>query len=170
MVDELTGHVVVLTDCRKGPVRRALAQHGPAAARAELERPVDWFGHRHVAVELINHRQPLDDAANDALDELARELRLPTVVSNNVHYAAPGDAPVADAVAAVRARRSTEELEGWRPPSGQAFLRSGMEQRRRFERRYPGAVGRAAVLGVEVAFDLQLVAPDLPPFPVEPGA
>ncbi len=30
-------------------------------------------------------------------------------------------------------------------------------------------MGRAAVLGVEVAFDLQLVAPDLPPFPVDPG-
>jgi error-prone DNA polymerase len=44
-----------------------------------------------------------------------------------------------------------------------------MEQRRRFERRYPGAVGRAAVLGVEVAFDLQLVAPDLPPFEVPAG-
>jgi error-prone DNA polymerase len=169
VVDELAGHVVVLTGCRKGPVRRALAEHGQAAARAELERLVDWFGHSHVAVELINHRQPLDDAANDLLDELARALRLPTVVSNNVHYATPADAPVADAVAAVRARRSAEELEGWRPPSGQAFLRSGMEQRRRFERRYPGAVGRAAVLGVEVAFDLQLVAPDLPPFPVPAG-
>ncbi|SEB47100.1 error-prone DNA polymerase, DnaE-like [Amycolatopsis tolypomycina] len=169
LVDELAGHVVVLTGCRKGPVRRALAEHGPAAARAELTRLVDWFGHRHVAVELINHRHPLDDAVNDDLDELAREMRLPTVVSNNVHYATPGDAAVADALAAVRARRSTEELEGWRPPSGQAFLRSGMEQRRRFERRYPGAVGRAAVLGVEVAFDLQLVAPDLPPFPVDPG-
>jgi error-prone DNA polymerase len=44
-----------------------------------------------------------------------------------------------------------------------------MEQRRRFERRYPGAVGRAAVLGVEVAFDLQLAAPDLPPFAVPAG-
>ncbi|MFJ1767867.1 error-prone DNA polymerase [Amycolatopsis sp. NPDC088138] len=169
VIDELAGHVIVLTGCRKGRVRRALAQHGPAAARAELERLVDWFGHSHVAVELINHRQPLDDAANDMLDELARELRLPTVVSNNVHYATPADAPVADAVAAVRARRSTEELEGWRPPSGQAFLRSGIEQQRRFERRYPGAVGRAAVLGVEVAFDLQLVAPDLPPFDVPAG-
>ncbi|MGW5718419.1 error-prone DNA polymerase [Amycolatopsis sp. NPDC003865] len=169
LVDELAGHVVVLTGCRKGPVRRALAAHGPAAARAELGRLVDRFGRRHVAVELIDHRQPLDDAANDHLDGMAKELRLPTVVSNNVHYARPEDAVVADMVAAVRARRSAEDLEAWRPPSGQAFLRSGMEQRRRFERRYPGAVGRAAVLGVEVAFDLKLVAPDLPPFPVPPG-
>ncbi|HEY3465496.1 MAG TPA: error-prone DNA polymerase [Amycolatopsis sp.] len=169
LVDELAGHVVVLTGCRKGAVRRALAERGPAAAHAELARLVDWFGRSHVAVELIDHRQPLDEAANDHLAALARELRLPTIVSNNVHYATPADAPVADALAAVRARRSTEELDGWRPPSGQAFLRSGMEQRRRFERRYPGAVGRAAVLGVEVAFDLQLVAPDLPPFPVPRG-
>ncbi|WIY06507.1 error-prone DNA polymerase [Amycolatopsis mongoliensis] len=169
LVDELAGHVVVLTGCRKGPVRRALAAHGPAAARAELGRLADWFGPRHVAVELIDHRLPLDDAANDHLAAMAKELRLPTVVSNNAHYARPEDAAVADLVAAVRARRSAEELEGWRPPSGQAFLRSGMEQRRRFERRYPGAVGRAAVLGVEVAFDLKLVAPDLPPFPVPPG-
>ncbi|MGW4526847.1 error-prone DNA polymerase [Amycolatopsis sp. NPDC004378] len=169
LVGELAGHVVVLTGCRKGPVRRALAEHGPAAARAELARLVGWFGRSHVAVELIDHRLPLDDAVNDQLDELARELRLPTVVSNNAHYARPDDAVVAEMVAAVRARRSAEDLEGWRPPSGQAFLRSGMEQRRRFERRYPGAVGRAAVLGVEVAFDLTLVAPDLPPFPVPPG-
>ncbi|WP_439382880.1 error-prone DNA polymerase [Amycolatopsis lexingtonensis] len=169
LADELAGHVIVLTGCRKGAVRQALARTGPAAARAELARLVDRFGRQHVAVELIDHRLPLDDAANDLLDGMARELRLPTVVSNNVHYARPEDAVVADMVAAVRARRSAEDLEGWRPPSGQAFLRSGMEQRRRFERRYPGAVGRAAVLGVEVAFDLRLVAPDLPPFPVPPG-
>ncbi|MEV6876713.1 error-prone DNA polymerase [Amycolatopsis sp. NPDC051128] len=169
LVDELAGHVVVLTGCRKGAVRRALAEHGPAAARAELARLAGWFGRRHVAVELTDHRLPLDSAANDHLAELADDLRLPTVVSGNVHYARPDDAVVADVVAAVRARRPAEDLEGWRPPSGQAFLRSGMEQRRRFERRYPGAVGRAAVLGVEVAFDLKLVAPDLPPFPVPAG-
>ncbi|MEU4247086.1 error-prone DNA polymerase [Amycolatopsis sp. NPDC026612] len=169
LAGELAGHVVVLTGCRKGAVRQALAQRGPAAAHAELARLVDRFGRSHVAVELIDHRQPRDDAANDLLAAMAKELRLPTVVSNNVHYARPDDAVVAAAVAAVRARRSAEDLEGWRPPSGQAFLRSGMEQRRRFERRYPGAVGRAAVLGVEVAFDLNLVAPDLPPFPVPAG-
>ncbi len=124
MVDELAGHVVVLTGCRKGPVRRALAEHGPAAARAELTRLVDWFGPQHVAVELINHHQPHDDATNDHLDELARELRLPTIVSNNVHYARPDEAVVADAVAAVRARRSAEELKaGGRLPGRHSCAR-----------------------------------------------
>ena len=47
-------------------------------------------------------------------------------------------------------------------------LRSGAEQAARFAR-YPGAVQRAAELGLECAFDLSLVAPDLPPYPCPDG-
>jgi error-prone DNA polymerase len=47
-------------------------------------------------------------------------------------------------------------------------LRSGAEQARRFAR-YPGVVERAAELGRELAFDLKLVAPNLPPWPVPEG-
>jgi error-prone DNA polymerase len=165
VVEELRGHVQVLTGCRKGHVRTALAERGPDAAAEELARLVDWFGREHVAVELIDHRAPLDSTHNDALAAMATALKLPTVASNNVHYAAPQDAWHADAVAAIRARRSIEELEGWLPAAGSAFLRSGAEMDRMF-RRYPGAVARAGLLGVECAFDLALVAPDLPPFPV----
>ena len=38
----------------------------------------------------------------------------------------------------------------------------------RFDRRYLAAVARAAALGVECAFTIDLVAPDLPPFRVPP--
>ncbi|MDS0140539.1 MULTISPECIES: error-prone DNA polymerase [unclassified Amycolatopsis] len=169
VVDELAGHVQVLTGCRKGAVRQALVQSGPAAAADELALLVDRFGRDHVAVELIDHRQPLDSTHNDHLAAMAKELTLPTVVSNNVHYARPEDSSHADAVAAIRARRSVEELEGWLPAAGMAYLRSGAEQLRAFERRYPGAVARAALLGVECSFDLALVAPKLPPFPCPPG-
>ena len=169
LVHDLAGQVVVLTGCRKGAVRRALVGQGPTAARAELETLVDRFGREHVFAELIDHYQPLDSTHNDHLAAMAKDLGIATVVSNNVHYARPEDGYLADALAAVRARRSIEELEGWLPADATKFLRSGTEQREAFERRYPGAVGRAALLGVEVAFDLQLVVPELPPFPVEAG-
>src|SRR5207253_2291989 len=47
-------------------------------------------------------------------------------------------------------------------------LRSGGEQARRFAR-YPGAVERAADIGRACAFDLALVAPNLPDYPVPNG-
>jgi error-prone DNA polymerase len=71
-------------------------------------------------------------------------------------------------MAAVRARCSLEEIDGWLPSSAAAHLRSGAEQHRRFAR-YPGVVEAAAVLAGSCAFDLSLVAPDLPPYPCPPG-
>jgi error-prone DNA polymerase len=49
-----------------------------------------------------------------------------------------------------------------------AGLRSEAEMARRFAR-YPGVVHRAALLGMECSFALELIAPKLPPFPVPPG-
>ncbi|MBK1783555.1 error-prone DNA polymerase [Prauserella cavernicola] len=169
VVEELRGHAVVLTGCRKGAVRQALRDGGPAAAHAELRGLVDRFGRWHVAVELVDHQRPRDSARNDLLAGMAADLEVPTVVSNEVHYARPTDVRLAQAVAAVRARRSLDELRGWLPSAGTAHLRSGTEQLARFGTRYPGAVQRAAVLAVSCAFDLQLVAPRLPPFPVPEG-
>jgi len=162
------GHWVVLTGCRKGAVPQALLQHGPHAAAAELARLQRLFGRDHVVVELWDHGEPLDSARNDALVELAVRAGAEVVATNNVHYHAPARRRLATALAAVRARRSLDDIDGWLPPAAAAHLRSGAEQERRFAR-YPGVVSRAAGLGAECAFDLKLVAPRLPDFPVPPG-
>ncbi|MGH3880699.1 MAG: error-prone DNA polymerase [Actinophytocola sp.] len=165
IVEETAGECVVLTGCRKGSVRAALLRDGPRAALAELSALVERFGRDRVYVELIDHGLPLDTTHNDLLAELAVELRLPTIATNAVHYAHPDRGDLAAAMAAVRARRSLDEIDGWLPPAPTAYLRSGAEMSRRFAR-YPGAVRRAARLGHELAFDLTLVAPKLPPFEV----
>ncbi len=161
-------HWLVLTGCRKGLVPRALEREGPAAAARALGDLTDRFGAANVAVELWDHGNPLDSARNDALARIALRAGVEPVATNNVHYAAPARRRLAMAMAAVRARRSLDELEGWLPAVGGAHLRSGEEQARRFAR-YPGVVERAAELGRACAFDLSLVAPDLPPFPCPDG-
>ncbi|HVE46972.1 MAG TPA: error-prone DNA polymerase [Acidimicrobiales bacterium] len=162
------GNWLVLTGCRKGAVPRALMEHGPTAGARALADLVACFGRDNVAVELWDHRDPLDSARNDALAELAVRAGVEVVATNNVHYATPSRRRLATALAAVRARRSLDDIDGWLPPAGSAHLRSGGEMTRRFAR-YPGAVERAAVLGMECAFDLRLVAPKLPDWPVPPG-
>jgi error-prone DNA polymerase len=159
---------LVLTGCRKGAVPRALVQHGPAAAARELARLVEVFGRHNVAVELWDHGDPLDSARNDALAALAVQAGVDVVATTNAHYATPARRRLATALAAVRSRRSLDDVEGWLPACAGAHLRSGDEQARRFAR-WPGAVERAAELGRECAFDLRLVAPALPPFPCPDG-
>jgi error-prone DNA polymerase len=169
VVADTAGRVLVLTGCRKGAVRRALNRAGRAAAAAELKDLVERFGADHVAVELSHHALPIDTECNDALAALARDAGVPTIASTGAHYATARRFPLATALAAVRARRSLDEADGWLPPAGTAHLRSGVEMAARFDLRYPGAVARAAAFGAECAFTIDLVAPDLPPFEVPPG-
>ena len=160
-------HWAVLTACRKGPVPAALMADGPAAGRRELERLVSDFGRHNVFVELWDHGLPIDSVRNDAMAELAVQVGVDIVASGNVHHHSVARKRLASALAAVRARRSLDEIDGWLPPAGM-HLRSGAEQAARF-RRYPGVVQRAAALGLECAFDLALVAPNLPPYPCPDG-
>ncbi|MCU1346907.1 MAG: putative polymerase alpha subunit, partial [Acidimicrobiia bacterium] len=168
LTQEYTGHWFVLTGCRKGAVPAALLADGPAAARRELDRLVAAFGRDRVVVELWDHGEPLDSARNDALAELAARTGVAVVATNNVHYATVARRKLATALAAVRARRSLDDIDPWLPAGASAHLRSGAEQARRFAR-YPGVVEAAAELGLACAFDLKLVAPQLPPFPCPDG-
>ena len=134
---------------------------GGATGRARSGAP-------NVAVELWDHGDPLDTARNDALALLAAEWGVDAVATNNVHYATPAGFRLATTLAAIRARRPLAELEGWLPSAPAACLRGPAEQLRRFAR-WPGVVERAGELGLACAFDLRLVAPRLPDFPVPAG-
>ncbi len=162
------GEWLVLTGCRKGSLRRALDGEGIGAAGAELGKLVALFGRDNVAVELSAHSRPTDGEINDALANLAAKYRLPVVATNNVHYAIPEQFRLATAVSAIRARRSLDELNGWLPAADTAYLRSPAEMAVLFQR-WPQAVPNAAMLGKECAFELALIAPELPHFPVPDG-
>ena len=166
--DRHRGHWQVLTGCRKGALATALTTEGPAAAARTLDHLIGRFGRDHVAVELWDHGNPVDATRNDTLALLAIERGVAPVATNNVHYATPARFPLSTALAAVRARRTLAELEGWLPPSATACLRGEAEQRRRFAR-WPGVVDQAAELAAACSFDLRLVAPRLPDFPVPTG-
>ncbi|QOR72278.1 error-prone DNA polymerase [Ruania alkalisoli] len=171
LADLAAGNWLVLTGCRKGAVRRALepepGRFDLDAARTELDLLTDYFGAENVAIEITDTGAPLDSVRNDALAELAARTRLPLVATGGVHCATPADQRLAHVLAAVRARSSLDELDGYLPAAG-SHLRGPAEMYARHHR-HPHAVSTAAALAAECTFDLRLVAPNLPPCPVPAG-
>ena len=163
------GHWMVLTGCRKGAVPAALVGEGPTAARRQLDRLVAAFGRDALAVELWDHGDPLDAARNDALALLAAHAGVDAVATNNVHYATPAGSP---------AGRHPRRGAGPAPPGRAGGVAAGRAPRPACARgpSSPGASpagpawssGRPR-LGEACAFDLRLVAPRLPDFPVPDG-
>jgi error-prone DNA polymerase len=159
IADKSSGDFLILTGCRKGTVRQALLQGEQAAAR-EVDRLVALFGRDNVAVELIDNGEPKASSYNDALYAIARKRGLAAVATGNVHFAQPQQRHLASAIAAVRARRSLDDLDGWLPASA-AHLRSGEEMAARFAR-YPGAIERTVELSDQLSFALRSMKPGLP--------
>ena len=162
------GRWTVLSGCRKGLIPAGLAAGGPGAAARELDRLRGLFGRENVVIELVDHDMPGDDERNDALAEFAARYGALTIATNQVHYARPSDFPTAGALAALRARRSLEEIDGWLPAGPTAHLRSGQEMAERFAR-FPGILRRTVELAGQCAFDFAAVTPGLPKREVPEG-
>ncbi|MFQ5947576.1 MAG: error-prone DNA polymerase, partial [Acidimicrobiia bacterium] len=160
------GDLVALTGCRQGALPRAAADGDLPGALGTAARLRKIFPGR-LYVELWHHGMPEDDPRNELLAEAAARLRLPTVATNNVHYHDRAEADLSEVLAAIGGRRDLDVGDGFRPATDQRYLKAPEEMARRFAR-YPGAVERAAELGEALAFDLRLVAPRLPDFPL-PG-
>ena len=169
-LDDLAAHAnggwQILTGCRKGILN--LDSGGVEAAERALRELADAFGPEHIAVELTSHGLPGDTERIETLAGLARRYGLPTVATNNVHYAAPGRAKAAAALAAIRARSTLDRADPYLPANAGAHLRSGAEMARRFAD-HPEAVAESVRIAAECAFNLKLLAPRLPHYPVEDG-
>ena len=171
---------------RSSPTRPGTCSCSPGAARARCGRRWTAGGAERRPRELARpgrsgsggttwwsssptERCPRTTEVNDALAGLAADAGLPTVATTAAHYATPAQVPLATALAAVRARRSLDEIDGWLPPAGTAHLRSGAEMAARFDTRYPGAVARARGARRRVRVRPRSGRPGLPPFDVPPG-
>lgn len=162
------GHWHILTGCRKGHVRTALSQAGPEAAAAALADLVDRFGRDRVSIEISSHGDPFDDERNAALAALAPRFGVGVVATTGAHFAEPSRGRLAMAMGAIRARQSLDDAAGWLAPLGGSHLRSGDEMARLFTQ-HPESVRAAADLSEQCAFELALIAPQLPPFDVPDG-
>jgi error-prone DNA polymerase len=158
--------VHALTGCHAGAVPKAAVIHDLGATIRETSRLRELFGPR-THMEMWHHGMPEDDGRNDLMWEVAQKLGVSVVATNQVHYHDRSDAYLSEVLAAIGGRRTLAEADGFRPATDERHLKHPKEMELRFAR-YPGAVARSAELGGRLAFDLGLVAPRLPDFPM-PG-
>ena len=191
------GSCLVLTGTANGPLRRALGDPRRPdtwdlkAADACLGHLTELFAapdrgrplaagptttaHRQVegdaaiglAIELTLDGGPTDAALTDALTQLAHTHRLPLVATGAVRCARPTDARLADVLTSTRLVTDLEGARGHLSAIGR-WLR-GAQDMALLHRRRPDAVDLAAELASDLAFDLSLIAPDLPDADVPEG-
>lgn len=158
------GHWAVLPGCPDPGVDR----RDVAAVARRLERLVEVFGSGSVYAELVDHHLPEDSAANDIMFVAARRTGCETVATGAVHYAAPRQAGLAQALTALGRREDLERAAGHVMPAPTAHLRSHAEMAHVFSR-YPGVLEATLDLGHSSVIDLDELRPALPGYPTPDG-
>ncbi|HEY7591468.1 MAG TPA: PHP domain-containing protein, partial [Candidatus Limnocylindrales bacterium] len=117
--------LVALSGCRDGEIARRLRVGDREGAADVARRYASQFGAFYL--ELQHHLLPDDDWLVAETAELAGELGLPVVVTNDVHYARPWDREMHDVLTAIRHGRTLETLADLRRPDAESHLKSGDE-------------------------------------------
>jgi DNA polymerase III alpha subunit len=133
--------LVVLSGCRDGEIARRLRVGDRAGAAAVAQRYAALFGRptaggtaggespatSGVFLELSHHLLPDDDWLVGETVDLADELGLPVVVTNDVHYARPEDRELGDVLTAIFHGRTLDTLTDLRRPDGESYLKGAAE-------------------------------------------
>ena len=127
-----TEGLIALTGCRHGELARRLLAGDRDGAERSASWLIDRFGDlggaetssARLFVELQHHLLPDDDWLVAELTRLAEKLGLPTLVTNDAHYAHPDGRELQDVLVGIKHGMSLDECAHLRRPNGEYFLKS----------------------------------------------
>ena len=167
LADHTTG-LIALSGCRQGEIAAAILNKAFAEASAAAWRYREWFGPDNFYIELHHHARPEDGVLVADLVDLASEIGVGYVATNNVHYPTRRDKQLHDILVCIRERISLVEAGTRLRPNDEYHLKTGCQLAPRFEA-YPEALATTLTLADRCQFDLRYGLQDLPPFPTPAG-
>jgi DNA polymerase III subunit alpha len=161
--------LVGLSGCLGGVAPQRVLEYGVERAEPALAELRDIFEPGHLFVELQEHGMPEQPVVNAELVKAARQLELPIVATNDVHFMRREDGEAQLYLDCIRQGRSHAEAELGHHGSFEMYLKSPEQMGEAF-RGWPEALQNT--LGVAElcqGLELELDRPMLPHFPVPEG-
>ncbi len=156
--------LIVLSGCMSSLVSAPLLKNDYATAKSNAKMFGDIFGDRFY-VEIMRHGMPEEDAINDGLIKIARELDYPLVATNDSHYLTQGDAQAHDVLLCIGTGKTVQDTSRMKFFSDQFYVKSAAEMRELF-----ADVPEACDNTLEIVKRIDITIPEkvfyLPDYPV----
>ena len=133
--DVLRAHsegVIALSACLAGKVQNRLLNRDYEGARQEAMDMDEIFGHGNFYLELQDQGLEEEARINPELMRLSKELDIPMVATNDVHYVRQEDAEAHDVLLAIQMATTIDDEKRMRFPNDQFYLKSEDEMRKIF--------------------------------------
>ncbi|MCI6853887.1 MAG: DNA polymerase III subunit alpha [Firmicutes bacterium] len=164
--DVLRGHsegIIALSGCLAGNIQHRLLVNDYAGAKAEAETLLEIFGPGNFYLEIQDQGLEEEMAIKDDMIKLSRELNVPLVATNDVHYVRKEDAKAHDVLLAIQTATTLDDENRMRFPNDEFYLKSEDEMRKIFAY-LPEAVDNTQLVAEACNFDFKFGEYHLPQF------
>jgi DNA polymerase-3 subunit alpha len=168
MLSQLGDGLIATSACLGGPVANNFLHNRPDAARDYAGKLAEILGPDRFFIELQDHGLADQIRVNGDLIALARDLNLPLVATNDVHYCLEDDAPAQDLLVCIQTNTTLNDPKRLKSESNQLFLKSAEEMCRLFQD-VPEATSNTIRIAEMCELDLGFRGYHLPEFPVPEG-
>jgi DNA polymerase-3 subunit alpha len=152
----LQGHnkgLIALSACLQGEVSSALGSGNFDKAKAAAESYAAIFGDRYY-LEIQDNKLPQQESVNRLIVELAKELSLPVVATNDCHYGERDDAAAHDVLLCVQTGKTVQDENRLKMHTDELFVKSAELMKQGFDY-CPGAVERTLEIAERCNLELQ---------------
>jgi error-prone DNA polymerase len=132
------------------------------------QRLLEIFGRSNVYAELQRHHQREEEAANQAIVERARRLRIPLVAANGVAYATPAQRELLDVFTCVRNHVTLARAGRLLERNAERHVKTPAEMARLFAD-LPEALSNTLEISSRLEFTLADLGYEFPRYPVPEG-
>jgi DNA polymerase-3 subunit alpha len=157
--------LIALSGCPLGDIPQALTRHDKTGAAHLASQYRELFGADNFYLELNHHNLPEHDTLRQQLADLGKELNIPLVATNNVHYALPDDRRLQDILTCIKHHVTLDNAHDLLYPNAERYLKSHTTMAERFAK-YPDAIANTEAIAGRCSFALDKVNTTLPDFPV----
>ncbi len=120
------------TGCPSGEVQTYLRLGRYDDARASAAEFKDLFGAGNYYVELMDHGLEIENRVRTDLLKIARDLSLPLVATNDLHYARAADAPAHEVLLCVQSGSTMADANRFKFDGDSYYLKSPAQMRQLF--------------------------------------
>ncbi|MDE5587621.1 MAG: DNA polymerase III subunit alpha [Acetatifactor sp.] len=129
VLNEYHEGIIALSACLAGEVQRYIVKGLTEEARKVARKYESCFGKGNYFLELQDHGLPEQRLVNTELLKMSRELDIPLVATNDVHYTYAEDAEPHDILLCLQTGKKLADEDRMRYEGGQYFVKSEEEMK-----------------------------------------
>src|SRR5271157_377311 len=168
LLEQYSGGLIGLSACLKGEVPYYLRYGNQDRAREAALRYKHILGPENFYFEIQHNGLPEQEAVNKQLIELAGELHIPLVATNDCHYLKKEDARAHDILLCIQTGKTVKDEKRLKMATDEFYFKSPDEMKEAF-RDVPEAIANTRLIAERCNLEFQLGKSLLPKYEVPEG-